>query len=174
MPSAPTSPATAFLRNWLPLVLWCFAIAVESTDMMSAGHTGGLLSLILDRYLHLALSDESIALLNLLLRKAGHIIGYAVMSLLFFRAYRNHLRWRHGLSSDSPRSDGWNWCWRAQWALLGVMFAVLVATADELHQMTIPSRTGTWHDIVLDTSAAIVAQILLWKWLARRHATVTS
>ncbi|HEX8924729.1 MAG TPA: VanZ family protein [Terriglobales bacterium] len=140
--------------------------------MMSAGHTGSWLWLVLNHHLHFGLPVHAIELTNFLLRKSGHVIGYAMISVLFFRAYRNHLRWRDGLSLTSLWNDGWSWCWRAQWALFGVMFTFLVASADELHQMTIPSRTGTWHDVVLDTSGAIVAQVVLWKWLVRRHATV--
>ena len=138
--------------------------------MMSGQHTGHVLWVILNRYLHLGIPGETVyGAVNLALRKAGHVFGYAMMSVLFFRAYRNHLRWRRGLSLASLWYDGWDWCWRAQWAVFGVMFTWLVASADELHQMRIPSRTGTWHDIALDTSAAIVAQLLLRKWIARRH-----
>jgi len=39
---------------------------------------------------------------------------------------------------------------------------VLVASLDEWHQTFIPSRTGTWHDVVLDGSAAVGGQILLY------------
>jgi VanZ family protein len=169
------SATEAFVRNWLPLLAWCSLIVVESTDMMSGQHTGHWLYVFLNRYLQLGLSDQFVyGAVNLALRKAGHVFGYAMMSLLFFRAYRNHQRWRHGLSLNSIWRDGLDWCWRAQWAVFGVLFTLLVATADELHQMTIPSRTGTWHDIVLDTSGAIVAQFLLRKWIARRHEAAAS
>jgi len=32
---------------------------------------------------------------------------------------------------------------------------------DEIHQSFVPSRTGTWHDVVLDMAGAAVAQILI-------------
>ena len=41
--------------------------------------------------------------------------------------------------------------WRPEWAALAVLCTFLVAAADELHQMSIPSRTGTWRDVALDT-----------------------
>jgi len=167
------SPTEAFVRNWLPLVVWCSLIMVESTDLMSGQHTGFFL-LRFFRLFHLGYPGYWVWTLNFILRKAGHVIGYAMTSVLFFRAYRNHLRWRHGLSLNSLWSDGWDWCWRTQWAVFGVIFTFLVATADELHQMTIPSRSGTWHDVALDTSAAIVAQLLLRKWIARQHEATAS
>ena len=160
----------AFVWNWLPLVVWLSLILVESTDLMSSDHTGSFL-LRLFSLLHLGSPGEWVWALNHLLRKLGHVIGYGMISVLFFRACRNHLRWRHGFSPSSLWSDDWDWVWRAQWAILGVAFTFLIATADELHQMTIPSRTGTWHDVALDTSAAIAAQFLLRRWMAWRHET---
>jgi VanZ family protein len=37
-----------------------------------------------------------------------------------------------------------------------------VATLDEWHQSFLPSRTGTFRDVILDSSAAVVAQIALF------------
>ena len=60
--------------------------------------------------------------------------------------------------------------WRAEWAGLAVLFTFLVAAADELHQMSIPSRTGSWSDVALDTSAAVASVALVWAkaaWICR-------
>ena len=45
----------------------------------------------------------------------------------------------------------------------------LVASLDEWHQSYLPSRTGTWHDVVLDSTAALIAQILLYIFLRSRR-----
>jgi VanZ family protein len=37
-----------------------------------------------------------------------------------------------------------------------------VATLDEWHQSFLPSRTGTFRDVILDSSAGFVAQIALF------------
>jgi len=37
----------------------------------------------------------------------------------------------------------------------------LAATADETHQMSIPGRTGRWHDVGLDLLAAILVLLLV-------------
>ena len=62
--------------------------------------------------------------------------------------------------------------WRATLAFPGALgyavggifflYATLVASLDEWHQSYLPSRTGTWHDVVLDSTAALIAQILLY------------
>jgi VanZ family protein len=37
----------------------------------------------------------------------------------------------------------------------------MVASLDEWHQSYIPSRTGTYKDVILDSSAAMTAQIAI-------------
>jgi len=44
----------------------------------------------------------------------------------------------------------------------------LVASLDEWHQTFIPSRTGTYKDVLLDSAAALCVQILLFLLLSRR------
>jgi VanZ family protein len=48
--------------------------------------------------------------------------------------------------------------------------SVMVATLDEWHQTTIASRTGNFADVVLDSSAALAAQLVLWWFLRKRAA----
>jgi VanZ family protein len=44
----------------------------------------------------------------------------------------------------------------------------LVACLDEWHQTYLPSRTGSLHDVILDSAAALVAQVVLYLILRRR------
>jgi VanZ family protein len=50
----------------------------------------------------------------------------------------------------------------------------LVASLDEWHQTFIPSRTGRWQDVVLDSSAALTIQVLLWMILRRRSTAISA
>ena len=50
----------------------------------------------------------------------------------------------------------------------------LVACLDEWHQSYLPSRTGNLHDVVLDSTAALVAQILLFIILRNRFRPSTA
>jgi VanZ family protein len=43
-----------------------------------------------------------------------------------------------------------------------------VASLDEWHQSFIPSRTGRWQDVALDSCTGIAAQILIFIWYARK------
>jgi VanZ family protein len=47
-----------------------------------------------------------------------------------------------------------------------------VACMDEYHQTFIPSRTGTIRDVMLDSTAALVAQIILFIALRKRNRDV--
>jgi VanZ family protein len=46
-----------------------------------------------------------------------------------------------------------------------VLGTSIVASLDEWHQSYLPSRTGTVHDVVLDTCAGIAAQFLILLWI---------
>jgi VanZ family protein len=93
------------------------------------------------------------------LRKLGHFVGYFMLSLLLFRAWRATL----------PRARASRWS--ISWARLSFFMTVLVASLDEWHQTFLPSRTGRWQDVVLDGSAALVAQILIWILNSFRRST---
>ena len=43
--------------------------------------------------------------------------------------------------------------------------SVLVAALDEWHQSFSPLRTSRWQDVVLDGSAAFIAQLVIWMFL---------
>lgn len=75
-------------------------------------------------------------------------MGYFILSVLLFRSWR----------ATFPRLST-RWC--LQWAALAFLSTALVASLDEWHQSFLPSRTGTFRDVVLDSSAALVAQVLL-------------
>jgi VanZ family protein len=130
-----------FLSNWLPVVIWLAFIALESTDMMSGEHTGNFLHSILTPWFG-EIPYRQLDLLNFLLRKTGHLTGYAVLSLLVFR----------GLIRTFTGSV-------TRWAGLAIAFTALVASADEYHQSFIPSRTSSIRDVMLDVCGAVLMML---------------
>jgi len=54
--------------------------------------------------------------------------------------------------------------------LLSWLGTVFVAAMDEWHQSYIPSRTGTWRDVVLDSGAGLVFLLIAYVWLRRSGA----
>ena len=135
-------------------------IAMESTGAASSENTRRVLYPVF--HLLFGLDPIHFVIWHHLLRKSGHVIGYAVLSLLLFRAWRASL--------PVAGSDRWS----VVWARIALLMTALVASLDEWHQMFLPARTGTLSDVVLDSTAALAAQILLFLWLrgSRRPALV--
>ncbi len=112
-----------------------------STDLMSAEHTSRFLIPFL-HWLNPNISPAAIAQAHLLLRKAAHVIEYAILSGLLFRALRGLI--------------GGFW-WRAAVALVPTL---TFAATDEYHQSFVPSRTASLGDVCVDFGGAIVGIII--------------
>jgi VanZ family protein len=139
------------LKAWIAAILWLILIAIESSAMLSAHNT----SRILYPLLHFIFGMDRLRFehWHFYIRKGGHVVGYAILSVLLFRA------WRATLPAISSVS------WTQRWATIALLGTALVASLDEWHQSFIPSRTGRWQDVVLDTCAGLGAQILIFLWL---------
>ena len=155
------------MRNWWAVAVWLVVIRLESTDYASSTNTFGIaysaLSAIFGR-----LDPQVVLMLNLVLRKCGHFIGYAILSLLVFLALKYTHRDR--LRPALPRR--WGSClrdsWQLDWARIAVLFSLVTASFDEIHQATLASRTGTWRDVALDTAGAVLMQLLLYGYATHR------
>jgi VanZ family protein len=130
--------------------LWLIVIAIESSALLSARNTGYVLYPVL-HYLF-GLDGDQFEQWHFFIRKAGHVFGYGLLSILLFRAWRETLP-----AAGDPK-------WTFRWANIAVLGTALVASLDEWHQSFIPTRTGRWQDVVLDTGAGVGAQILLFLW----------
>jgi len=144
------SDSNNVLKAWIAAVLWLIVIAIESSALLSAHNT----SRILYPILHFLFGVDRLRFetWHFYIRKGGHVVGYAILSTLLFRAWRATL----------PAMSGAKWIPR--WATIAVLGTAFVASLDEWHQSYIPSRTGRWQDVVLDTCAGIAAQILIFLW----------
>ena len=140
-------------KTWLAAILWLGLIAIESTNALSAEKTSDLLYPLF----HFLFGLDPVRFLpwHFVIRKTGHVIGYSILSLLFFRAWRATIQVTGG-----PR-------WSVLWAGIAFSVTALVASLDEWHQTFLPSRTGTIRDVVLDSAAALVTQVFIYAWLRR-------
>jgi VanZ family protein len=137
------------MKDWIAAGLWMVVIAIESTTYLSSDNTGRILYPIF----HFLFGVDRIRfrVWHLYIRKTGHFVGYYVLSLLLFRAWKATLR----LSE----------LWTMRWAGIAFVMSALVASLDEWHQTFLPSRTGKVTDVVLDCSAALAAQIVIFFFL---------
>ena len=114
----------------LPPLCWTGLIAYFGGGQWDGAHTAAWLGPLLLALLPIA-SPEALATAHFLLRKAGHVIEYAVLAGL----------WRRGFGGA--------------WVPLGL--AVLTACLDELRQWFTPGRGGSMADVLLDGAAAATA-----------------
>lgn len=138
------------LKAWIALILWLIVIAIESTTYLSSQNTGRFLYPLL--HFIFGIDYASFEPYHACLRKTGHVFGYGLLSILFFRA------WRETLPSPSGAP------WTMRWASIAILGTAIVASLDEWHQSYLPTRTGTLHDVILDSGAGIAAQLALFLW----------
>lgn len=147
------------LRAWWPAIVWIGLIAFESTDFFSAEHTGSILFLISKR-LFGNINLYKFVVFHHYLRKTGHVVGYGMLSLLLLRGWRSTFGQTPALLLRA--------------ALLSWLGTVSVAALDEWHQSYIPSRTGTWRDVALDTVAGVAFLVIAYLWLRRNDDEATN
>ncbi len=109
-------PAWTKLSNWFLTFLWMGVIYAFSSQP----------------------SDELpyFGLYDLLVKKGGHMLGYAILAWLFSRSWEGF--------NFSPRSV----------FLLAFFATVLYAISDEFHQSFVPGRHPSAMDVVIDASGA--------------------
>jgi VanZ family protein len=142
---------------WFPSAIWLAVIVLESTNLGSAEHTSRILYPIF--YFLFGMDLARFAAWHAFLRKIGHFVGYFTLSVLLFRSWR----------ATFPRLST-RWC--LQWATVAFLNASLVAVFDEWHQSSLPSRTGTLKDVILDSCAALSAQIALFAILQMQSVRI--
>ena len=151
-------------RVWWPVAVALVVIAIESTDTFSAQNTSGWIRPWVERLVG-HINDQLWGVVHHLARKSGHFIGYGSLALTLLRAWLYTLGLEVGLSLGDWR---WGSAWRA------VAGTALVASLDEIHQTFIPSRTGVFSDVVLDTLGGSVLCGLIWLlcgWWRRAKTT---
>ncbi len=144
--------AMTVLRKWLPPVIWMALIFYGSTDVLSGEHTSRFVEPFLRWLSFGTLTPEQVELGHHLVRKAGHVTEYAVLSVLFWFALG-----RPRLESD-PEPDN-----RSPWpaVCLAVLLSTSYAALDEYHQSFTPSRTASWSDVAIDAGGAVFGLALL-------------
>jgi VanZ like family len=144
------------LSYWLPVVLMIIVIMLESTDMFGSDQTSRLIYPVVN-WITLNLTGHAMDYpfflqLHAVLRKVGHLTGYGLLCAVWFRAIRATAR-GHLLR----HSFEWNWFWTHTWARNAFLMTALIASADEIHQRFLPSRTGEFRDVLIDSSGALIA-----------------
>ena len=103
------------------------------------------------------ISDQAIDRVQFAVRKSGHMIEYAILSLLLWRARRN---------TSNVSSKDWRW----NDARFAILISASYAATDEFHQFFVSTRQASVWDVLIDAGGATIGMILLWKlgcWFKR-------
>jgi VanZ family protein len=148
------APLSRKLWAWLPTAVWLCVLALFSTDVFSAEHTGSVLMKIVHA-LFGKISAHRFHQIHFFVRKAAHFGSYGLLGALAF------FSWRATLPARPP--------WTLRWSRLALLLTLLAASLDEFHQSFISSRTGNYHDVILDMMGAIFFQAVIAFWIAWRE-----
>jgi VanZ family protein len=154
MKQVPRPVMRLWLRTWGPVVLWVALIWTMSSEPFAASHTGSLVAAVV----RLVLPDirlDTLQTIHAILRKAAHVIEYAMLGVLTCNAFRR-------------QEPGWSGVRRV---LFTVALGVACALVDEGHQALVPARTGSHRDVLLDTTAAALAAWLVCSRLDSERVT---
>ncbi|MBU3964982.1 VanZ family protein [Patescibacteria group bacterium] len=104
--------------NWLFLIFWMGLIFyLSSRPFLSSGFT----------------PKE-----DFILRKIAHIGEFAILTFLFYRAFKNHKIFSNPIF------------WSA-------IFSIFYAVSDEAHQLFVPGRAGKAEDIIINGIGVLIA-----------------
>jgi VanZ family protein len=145
----------AFLKYWLPVLIWMAVIFAASSDAQSFEHSSRILAPLL-RWLFPKISGDTVHLVVFLARKCAHFVEYGMFALLVWRA----------LNQSKNKLTPWSWP-KVSGTLLIVF---LYASSDEFHQIFVPTRTPAIHDVVIDTLGGAAALLVFWlvgRWRKR-------
>ena len=131
----------SLLKYWLPVLLWMILIFIGSTELLSAEHTSRYIGPFL-RWCAPHVSDATIATVQLVVRKCGHLTEYAILAALLFRALG-------GFGAT-------------------LLLAAVYAALDEFHQSFVASRTASPWDVAIDCAGTLVG-LALWRLFHNRH-----
>ncbi|HJT46130.1 MAG TPA: VanZ family protein [Chthoniobacterales bacterium] len=141
-----------FVKYWMPAIVWMALIFLGSTDMLSAEHTSRFLVPFL-RWLDPHITWATLSFVQTIIRKAGHVTEYAILAALLWRAVRGATVWT---------SKQW-----ILFAMTWVLCAIFAAT-DEFHQSYVPSRTSSFHDVLIDICGALAGLTICVALAARK------
>jgi VanZ family protein len=90
-----------------------------------------------------AVELPNFGLIDFLVKKGGHALGYGLLALTFLR----------GLKGESREID-------SRWFYVAWTMAILYSTTDEFHQSFVPGRHPALTDVMIDATGAAIMLFL--------------
>lgn len=127
--------------NTLLLLLWCYVIFYFSSEPLNISASRGLgIIKIIKNFI----AYEHLLIIGILIRKTAHFSEYFILALLTYNLIRNFkLKYKIHII---------------------LLFCLLYAISDEIHQYFIPGRVMSHIDVLIDFLGSLVAVYLISKF----------
>jgi len=126
------------LNYWIPPLLWMAFIFPLTNDALSAQSTSHTIIPIIKPIILWLLPNASqafIETIHILIRKYFHFLEYALLALLWARAFRG-------------KNKRWQW----KWILYAGAISIVYGALDEFLQTMITTRTGLLSDWIINSA----------------------
>ena len=138
----------------LPVLLWMSLVFTASTESGDDKHTRGLIlqvfTFFMPNQVH-SWSPTTVDAVDFYTRKTAHVTEYLVLTLLAVRAAQ------FLLPQQKRRAAYLAWC-----------IGFLYACTDEYHQTFVPTRTGQFKDVLVDSIGITLALGCVLLWIRRQ------
>lgn len=147
-------------KVWIPVLIGLAVIGFESTPMGGGQTTGAFLKDLWPRMLA-KWEPSTFGEVHHLMRKLGHFTGYGMLGLLLRKAWHHSVQLYLSIVGSQLMFAA---------SALSVSFTFLVGCLDEWHQSTLPGRSSSGRDVLIDTGGALLFNAIFWvtRYLRRR------
>lgn len=140
------------LIAWMTIIFCMSAQPSDESSQLSGGMVSKIVAVIYPNFNSLSVSQQLkiTDLLSFIVRKTAHFSEYFVLGALvcsFANTYKKYKIAIHGI--------------------LSVVFCLLYAVSDEIHQYFVPGRACRFLDICIDTAGSVIA-VFLFSLIAHR------
>lgn len=129
------------LIYWILLLGWMVFIAMMSNKPADISDSYSMGVIFKIEELGLPLNDFFGEATNFIIRKSAHFIEYMILSILVANVLNLYL--------DKKRS-----------IFITIISVFLYACSDEIHQLFVQGREGSFRDVLIDTAGGITAVII--------------
>lgn len=136
---------------YLPLIFWIVGIFYLASGKNSIAQTSRVFVPLLN-FLFPRGDSKALQNYHVIIRKCGHLAGYAMLALLASIVFYNS-------SMPSPAKF---------WYVYAFGVVLIVASLDEIRQSFDPTRVGSFADVALDCIGGMLTIFLFWIFVPNR------
>ena len=134
------------LLGWMIVIFYMSSQPANESSQLSGGIVSKLIAAFFHKFDSMSLQEqETISnAISFIVRKTAHFIEYFILGVLTTCVLTTFDKYKHKVK-----------------IVISILFCVLYAVSDEIHQLFVPGRACRIRDICIDSTGSIVAIILI-------------